>query len=62
VVKVSLAIYDALGNKVADVVDSSLTPGTYSYQWNASGYASGIYFYTLESGKTKISKKMILTK
>ncbi len=60
--KVTLVIYDALGNKVADVVDSSLAPGTYTYQWNASGYASGIYFYKLESGNTKISKKMILTK
>jgi hypothetical protein len=60
--KVSLKIYDALGNRVADIVDSSLSPGSYSYTWNASEFPSGVYFYKLESGSTRISKKMILTK
>ncbi|MDZ7624261.1 MAG: FlgD immunoglobulin-like domain containing protein [Ignavibacteriaceae bacterium] len=32
---VKLSIYNALGEKVAELVNSALTAGRYSYQWNA---------------------------
>ncbi len=44
---VSLKIYNLLGQKVASLVDQKLTPGNYKYNWDASGFASGVYIYRL---------------
>ncbi|HWA06880.1 MAG TPA: M14 family zinc carboxypeptidase, partial [Ignavibacteria bacterium] len=44
---VSLAVYDILGNEIAVLVNSKLTPGTYEYTWDASNFPSGVYFYRL---------------
>ena len=36
--------------------------GTYEVQFDASGFASGIYLYRIESGSFVQTKKMILIK
>ena len=59
---VKLKIYDILGRVVATLVNEQLMPGTYSFRWDAVNYASGIYFYALESGDFKSIKKMVLIK
>ncbi|MEO8513966.1 MAG: agmatine deiminase family protein [Ignavibacteria bacterium] len=59
---VSLRIYDITGKEVLKISDAYMNAGSYSYQWNASGYASGIYFYKLVSGEFSEVKKMILVK
>ncbi|HEX9658305.1 MAG TPA: T9SS type A sorting domain-containing protein, partial [Bacteroidota bacterium] len=41
--EVSLAIYDILGRKVADLVNGRHEAGTYSVTWNSSGASSGVY-------------------
>jgi hypothetical protein len=43
---VKLIIYDVSGRAVSTLLNSSLTPGTYEIDWNASNYSSGLYFYT----------------
>lgn len=60
---VTLKIYTALGREVATLVSEKLTPGNYEYQWNASGFSSGIYFYKfhLKNGLLE-TKKLILLK
>ncbi len=58
----SLKIYDVLGNEIAVLVNSKLTPGTYEYQWDASNYPSGVYFYKLSAGDYTAVNKMILIK
>ena len=60
---VSLKIYNLVGQEVAELVSERLTPGTYEYQWNASGFASGVYFYRLETNSGFVqTKKLILIK
>ena len=59
---VSLLVYDITGREVATLVNQSLTPGTYSVNWDASNYPSGIYFYRLTSGDFSQTNKMILIK
>ncbi|MEO8666614.1 MAG: T9SS type A sorting domain-containing protein [Ignavibacteria bacterium] len=59
---VSLKVYDMLGNEVAILVNSELNPGTYSYEFDASGYSSGIYFYKLTAGEYSETRKMNLIK
>ena len=48
---VKLTIYNLLGEKVAELVNSSFQAGKYQYQWNASSLATGIYIYELRAEK-----------
>jgi len=59
---VSLKIYDALGKEIALLVNESLNPGVYSADWNASGFASGVYFYSFIAADFVQTKKMVLVK
>jgi fibronectin-binding autotransporter adhesin len=60
--KTVLEIYNVLGQKVATLVNGELSAGAYRYQWNASGLASGMYFYRLRSDNFVATKKMVLVK
>ena len=59
---VTLSIYNMLGEKVAELVNNSLTAGKYSYQWNAQNVATGIYIYELRTENFVSIKKMVLVK
>jgi hypothetical protein len=59
---VSLKFYDILGNEVAVYADGFMKAGTYSAEFDGSGLASGIYFYTLTTSEFSDTKKMILSK
>jgi hypothetical protein len=58
---VTLTIYNVAGEKVATLVSENLSAGSYEYQWDPRGLASGVYFYRLETdrGFTQ-TKKMLL--
>ncbi|NCS82621.1 MAG: T9SS type A sorting domain-containing protein, partial [Ignavibacteria bacterium] len=76
--KVTLKIYDVLGNEVAVLVNEEKQPGSYKVVFNLqqttsnkqmgsgvsakSGFASGIYFYQLRAGDFIQTKKMIFLK
>ena len=62
VANVKLSIYNALGEKVAELVNTALTAGKYQYQWNASNVATGMYIYELRTDKFVSVKKMLLMK
>jgi len=59
---VKLTIYNAIGSKVATIVNEYKPAGNYSVQFNGSNLASGIYLYRLESGNYSAVKKFILLK
>lgn len=59
---VVLEIYDMLGRKVDELVNSNLAAGNYNMIWNAEAFSSGIYFYTLKAGDFNETKKMVLLK
>ena len=60
---VNLTIYDALGSKVGELISEEMSAGNYIYEFNAGrNYSSGVYFYTLRSGNSSITKKMLLLK
>ena len=62
VANVKLTIYNALGEKVIELVNSSLMAGKYQYRWNAYNVATGLYIYELRTDKFVAVKKMILIK
>jgi hypothetical protein len=59
---VQLKVFDITGREVTVLVNEQLRPGSYTVDWNAAGYPSGTYFYTLKSGNYFSTKKMILIK
>ena len=59
---VKVAIYDILGNEVALIVNEKQQPGKYDVTWDASNYASGVFFYKLTSGDFIQIKKMVVLK
>ena len=59
---VTLRIVNVMGQVVATLVDERMEAGSHRIQWNASGFASGIYFCTLEAGGRKDTQKMVLLK
>jgi len=58
----ALTIYNVLGQKVTELVNSKLEAGRYSYQWNAQNAATGMYIYELRTDKFVSVKKMVLIK
>lgn len=44
----TLKVFDLLGKEKATLVAEELGAGTYSTRWDASGFASGTYYYRLE--------------
>ncbi len=59
---VSLAIFNLLGEKIAEPINKALDAGNYTVDFDASGLSSGLYFYTLKAGEYTAVKKMVLTK
>jgi hypothetical protein len=47
---VTLKIFNALGQEVATLVNGEYNVGTYQVSFNATGLASGIYFYQISAG------------
>ncbi|MBK6506884.1 MAG: serine hydrolase [Ignavibacteria bacterium] len=60
--QVKLNIYDNSGKLLESLINQNLSEGIYEVQWNATDFASGIYFYQFEAGSFMRSGKMILVK
>lgn len=59
---VTLKVFDILGREVATLINEDKSAGAYTANFDASGFASGIYFYSISSGSFHQTKKMILAK
>jgi hypothetical protein len=59
---IRIDIYDLLGRRVETPVDEELEAGHYRVEWDASGYASGMYFCRLEAGDYIEIRKMVYLK
>ncbi|MFN0157230.1 MAG: YCF48-related protein [Bacteroidota bacterium] len=57
---VTLKIYDILGREVAVPVNDIEDLGFKSIEWNATNFASGVYFYQLKAGQYVKTKKLML--
>jgi hypothetical protein len=60
--KVSLKVYNLLGQVVETLVDQQQSAGSFVVVFNASRLSSGTYFYKLETDKYSVTKKMMLLK
>jgi len=60
--EVEISVYNILGEKIVTLVSKKQQAGYYSVQWDASDFASGIYYYKIKAGAFISVKKMILVK
>lgn len=61
--RVSLKIYNVLGQQVAVLLDGVKSAGVYKVTFDASALSSGVYFYRLSTGAgLSVAKKMVLMK
>ena len=58
--KVTLKIFDIIGNEISTLVNEEKPVGIYEVEFDASKLVSGVYFYKLQAGNFIETKKMIL--
>ena len=59
-VKVTIEIYNLLGQKVVTLVDADQKAGYYDVKFEAMRFASGVYFYRISAGDFRQTKKLLL--
>ena len=57
---VELNVYNLLGQQVVTLVSEQHNAGYYQVEWDARGYASGIYYYMIKTDDFQAIRKMIL--
>jgi photosystem II stability/assembly factor-like uncharacterized protein len=58
--RVSLKVYNTLGQEVATLVNDTKAAGVYTVQFDAGRLASGVYFYRLQAGNFVETKKLVV--
>jgi len=59
---VVIKVFDISGREVGTIINSEMKTGTHEIKFDGSNLSSGIYFYTINAGDYKETKKMILVK
>ncbi len=57
---VTVKVYNSFGQEMVTLVDGPQEAGYKSVEWDASQFASGVYFYRLIAGSFISTKKMVL--
>ena len=58
--EVELGIYDLLGQKVTTLVNENRHAGHHHVEWDASGYASGVYYYRLSTSAGYVQTRKLV--
>jgi len=59
---VDIVIYDQIGREVDRLQQGLLNAGNHSITWSADNLPSGMYYYQLQVGDRKMTRKMMLMK
>jgi subtilisin-like proprotein convertase family protein len=60
--EVKIIIYDVMGQEVKTIVNEFRNAGNYEVGFDASNFASGVYYYRMSAGEFTEVKKMVLLK
>ena len=60
--RVTLTIYNQLGQKVTTLLSEEREAGHYTAEWNAGNYSSGIYLVEMRTEKFRSVKKIMCMK
>jgi hypothetical protein len=59
---VALRLYDVLGRMVKTLVEKEMERGFYQVTLDATGLASGVYYYTMQAGASLAARKCVVLK
>jgi hypothetical protein len=59
---VNVAVYDLLGQRVAQLINEDLQAGRYDVKFSAKYIATGVYFYYLQTPTFTETKKLLITR
>jgi|SRR3972149_4554419 len=59
---IDLSIYDILGRYITTLTRGVISPGSYSFEWNAGSFPTGVYFCRLQSENTTIIRTLLVSK
>jgi uncharacterized protein (DUF362 family) len=59
---VSLTVFNQRGEQVCVLVDGVLPAGIHHSTFSGESYPSGVYYYTLKTGRDTVTKRMVLLK
>jgi len=59
---VTLKVYDITGREIKVLVNEMKQSGYYTVDFNGAGFASGVYFYRIQSSDFTSVKRMVLVK
>lgn len=61
---INLSVYNALGEKIIDLIGKELNPGFYSLEFNGEKFnlTSGVYYYTIRTNGIQKSRRMVYLK
>ncbi len=60
--RVTVTVHDLMGRRIQTLVDQTQPMGDHFVEFDGSQLASGMYFYTLQAGTEKLSRKMLIVK
>ncbi len=60
--RVHLAVFNAAGELVDELLNETKSAGTFRVSWNASRFSSGVYFIQVSAGAFKQIRKILLVK
>ncbi|MCF7803355.1 MAG: S8 family serine peptidase [Candidatus Marinimicrobia bacterium] len=65
--RVSLTVFDIRGTTIQTLVEETQSSGSHTVQWDGTSrsgeqVSSGVYFYRLQTGDRRLTKKMVLTR
>ena len=60
--RITLRVYDMLGQEVATLADGQFSSGQHHVTFNADGLSSGMYIYRLQTSNRSITRTMTLVK
>ncbi len=59
---VVLKVFDVIGREIETLVNEHQNAGNHSVKFDASNLPSGVYFYRIETGKYRDTRKLLLLK
>jgi hypothetical protein len=59
---VSIKLLDILGREIAVLVNEEKSPGTYKFNYNGTGLASGTYLVKMNTGDKQLVRKIVMLK
>ncbi len=59
---VKVEVFDILGRKVVELLNTNVNPGNYKIVFDASAYTSGMYIVRLSAPEVTLTKKILLVK